>query len=430
MNISNISRISTAAFVLTFIVLTLWLSGCDQRRPMLSDVERPTQAVSLPIGVVVSETGIWADLYELPMQRGFALALEEINAASLLDVPLSFVTIDDESTLAGSTQAVQELVDQGVPAIVGLGISTHFIEAAPIAQANGVIAFSSLSSAADLSEIGDFVFRAPLPVDLYIPSGIAATREKLGYETAALIYDAAQDYATSSNTEIEKALTASGVEILATETFETGDTNFSEQLDVILAQSPDVLFISALGAEIVEILTETEDASIIPFGQQQFGQQWTDANADGVFNIQDFILDVNAEAREAVEAANTVTVIVPELSADEMQKAGEAAEGVITFLSWSALSDTPGNRDFVANYLSKYEIAPEPWAAQSYATLYILANAIDTAESTDAAAIRDALAATRDFPTILGNFSFDANGEAMYAPIVLRVTDGELRLFE
>ena len=430
MNISNISRISTAAFVLTFIILTLWLSGCDQTLSMLPDAKIPTQETSLPIGVHVPLTGTWAKVYGFPMQRGFALALEEINAANLLDVPLSFVTIDDQSTLEGATQAVQELVDQGVPAIVGLGISTHFIEAAPIAQANGVIAFSSLSSAAGLSGIGDFVFRAPLPVDLYIPSGIAATREKLGYETAALIYDAAQDYATSSNTEIEKALTASGVEILATETFETGDTDFSEQLDVILAQNPDVLFISALGAEIVEILTETEDASIIPFEQQQIGQQWTDVNADGVFNAIDLISDVNAEAREAARAAGTVTVIVPELSADEMQKAGAAAEGVITFLSWSELSETPGNRDFVTNYQSKYEIAPEPWAAQSYATLYILANAIATAGSTDAAAIRDALAATRDFPTILGNFSFDANGEAMYDPIVLRVTDGELRLFE
>lgn len=44
--------------------------------------------------------------------------------------------------------------------------------------------------------------------------------------------------------------------------------------------------------------------------------------------------------------------------------------------------------------------------------------------------IHDALAETRDFPTILGNFSFDANGEAMYDPVVLIVKDGALQAFE
>ena len=46
------------------------------------------------------------------------------------------------------------------------------------------------------------------------------------------------------------------------------------------------------------------------------------------------------------------------------------------------------------------------------------------------AAIRDALAQTMDFPTILGNFSFDPDGEAVYDPIVFIVKDGELQLFE
>ena len=357
---------------------------------MLPDAEMSAQEISLPIGVHVPLTGAWAQPYGLPMQRGFELALEEINTANPLDASLSFVTVDDGSSVDGATRAVQDLVSQGVPAIVGLGISTHFIEAAPIAQANGVVAFSSLSSAAGLSGIGDFVFRAPLAVDIYIPSGITATREKLGYETAALIYDAADVYSTSSNDEVQKALVLDGVEILTTETFATGDTDFSAQLTRIMNLDPDVLFISALGAEIVEIIIQGR----------------------------------------ALGIPDSLEFIVPELSQDEVEKSGAAAEGVITFLSWSALSDTPGNQDFVANYRSKYGIEPEPWAAQSYATLYILANAIANAQSTDTSAIRDALAATQDFPTILGNFSFDPNGEAIYDPIVLLVTDGELRIFE
>ena len=114
----------------------------------------------------------------------------------------------------------------------------------------------------------------------------------------------------------------------------------------------------------------------------------------------------------------------------EIQNAGDAAEGAIAFSGWTSLSDIPGNQAFIQKYRAKYGIEPEPWAAQSYATLYILANAIAHAQSADSAAIRDALAQTMDFPTILGNFSFDPNGEAVYDPIVLMVKDGELQLFE
>ena len=73
---------------------------------------------------------------------------------------------------------------------------------------------------------------------------------------------------------------------------------------------------------------------------------------------------------------------------------------------------------------------PDAWAAQSYATLYILAEAMKNAQSTEPAAIRDALAQTMNLPTILGDFSFDPNGEAVYDPIVLIVKDGTLQSFE
>ena len=55
---------------------------------------------------------------------------------------------------------------------------------------------------------------------------------------------------------------------------------------------------------------------------------------------------------------------------------------------------------------------------------------IANAESYDASAIRDALANISDFDTILGKFSFDENGDAVYDPKILIVKDGKLELFE
>ena len=55
------------------------------------------------------------------------------------------------------------------------------------------------------------------------------------------------------------------------------------------------------------------------------------------------------------------------------------------------------------------------------------------AQSTDSTAIRNALAQTMDFPTILGrlgDFSFDPNGDALYDQILMIVKDGKLQFFE
>ena len=386
----SVRRIITFAFAFAIIALTVGLSGCEKIAPMVPDAEMPPMPdQGIPIGLVVSLTGKDAEPYGLPMKRGFELAQEEINALGI-GPGLTFVPADDQSSEAGAIAAVQQLVDQGVPAIVGIAISDYLEDAFPIAQDSGVVAFSSVSTAAGLSSIGDYVFRTGLAVDIVNPSGVMITHEKLGYTKVALIYDAADTYSVSSNDEIRKALEASGVEILTEETFQTDDTDVTAQLTNIMNMEPDALFISALSVDMTQVIIQA-----------------------GALGIPD-----------------TVQLIVPDLTATEIQGAGAAAEGAIAFSGWTSLSNIPGNQAFIQKYRAKYGIEPEPWAAQSYATLYILAAAIANAQSADSAVIRDALAQTMDFPTILGDFSFDPNGEAVYDPIVLMVKDGELQLFE
>ena len=359
---------------------------------IMSDDEAPRiVGEEISIGVVVALTGHHAEPYGLPMQRGFELAREEINDGG--DVRLAFMTVDDMSTPDGAKAAVRHLVNQEVPAIVGLAISTHLKEAAPIAQENKVIAFSSVSSAAGLGGIGDFVFRTSLATNISIPSGVMATREKLGYERVATIYDRADLYSRSSNEVLRTVLAENRVEILTEEAFRTGDTDFSRQLSRIVEMNPDAVFVSALSQEIAAVLSQMSEPRF----------------------------------------PDTIQVIAPDLTMVEVQEAGQGAEGAIGFIGWSSMSDAPGNQAFVQNYRATYGIDPEPWAAQSYATLHVLANAIKTARSADPTAIRDALARTKDFPTILGRsgrLSFNPDGDALYDQILVVVKDGELEFLE
>jgi branched-chain amino acid transport system substrate-binding protein len=252
------------------------------------------------------------------------------------------------------------------------------------------VAFSPVVVASGLTEIGEFIFRASHTTDALIPEGVKMTQQRLGYQRVATIADRV-DFASRNGDEVfRKVLIENGVQVLTTETFTTGDTDFTPQLTRIKALNPDAIFVSAQQIEVIHILTQARQLGI----------------------------------------SNNLPVISLVLSIDEIQKVGDAAEGVITFTDWVRTADTPGNQAFVRNYTAKYGIEPSVWAAQPYAAVYILAEAITKAESTDAAAIAAALAAIKDFDTILGKFSFDANGDPIYAPVILIVKDGKFEVFQ
>ena len=127
-----------------------------------------------------------------------------------------------------------------------------------------------------------------------------------------------------------------------------------------------------------------------------------------------------------------VPFIVTQLAADVVRAADAAepgsAEGAITSTSWIAAVDIPENRKFLRNYRQKYGGEPGSYSALSYASVYILAEAISKASSVDPRAVRDSMADVR-LKTLLGEFYFDRDGDAVYEPITARVRDGEFEVF-
>ncbi|MYE90725.1 ABC transporter substrate-binding protein [Candidatus Poribacteria bacterium] len=388
----NIRRFTTFTFVLAIVTLIAGLSACDQIGQLLIPTTPQMEGLSgeIPIGVVLPITGRLAAI-GLRMGEGFELAREEINRSRPSNVRIKFIIEDDETAVEGAVRAFNKLIHQdGVPAILGPASSSAAREAFPIAQQNGVVALSPTSGASGLSAIGGFVFRASLTADVVIPHSVKVTHTKLGYQRVVTIVDSVELVARNSDKVWREALTESGVEILATEIFQSGDTDLSEQLTRIKNLNPDAIFISALPTDMPDIMIQARELGI-PY---------------------------------------SIPFIVAQVSADEVRAAGDAAEGLVTSASWISTADTPGNQVFVQNYTDKYGVEPSIWAAQSYASVYILAEAIADAQSTDSTAIRDAMANLSGFDTVLGHFSFNALGDTVYDPIMLIVKDGEFHAFE
>ena len=338
----------------------------------------------ISVGLVVSQTGRLSAVGQAFIS-GFEMAREEVESQPG-GASLRFIIEDDQSTIEGGKAAYNKLIhEDGVPAILGVFSSTIVREVFPIAQENGVVAISPTSSARGLGAIGDFVFRVSLTVDALIPSSVKLTREKLGYERVATMFENGDVFSQSSDEVLKSAFSENGVEVLTTETFETGDMDFSAQFSRIVALNPDAIFVSALPAGRIQALVD--------------GRQ------------------------------HGIQMLIPGLTIDEVDRAGEAAEGAISFTSWSSTGNIPANRAFVENYMAKYGTRPSRYAAVAYATVHIFAKAIADAGASDSRAIRDALARIENLDTVLGAFSFDANGDAIFNPAVVVVKDGKFENF-
>ena len=392
----NMNEITRIAFVLTITVLIVGLTACDDIISILSTGEPgETLTGELPVGVVLPMSGEYVegpnDRVMLAMLNGFNLALNEINNAQIGPAKFKFIIEDDRSTEAGAVQSFNKLIHlDGVTAIIGPSGSDQAREVFPISHENRIVAISPTSAASGVSAISDFTFRVSLTVGKLVPLGVGLTHEKLGYARVAKIVDNTDLFSQSSDEIIAESLSARGVEILTTETFATKDADLTAQLTRIKELNPDAIFVSAQPIDQPTVLIQGRKVGIpahVPF-------------------------------------------IVPLLSISEVEKAGDAAEGAITFANWTSTADRPRNQSFVQNYMAEYGIVPNTFAAECYTAVYILAEAVKRTQSRDSVAIRDAMAGIKDLDTVLGKFSFDAVGDSVYNPIILFVENSKFETFE
>ena len=350
------------------------------------------------VGVVVPLTGPLSS-NGLQMKNGMELALGEINGSPLLGgKEIKFIVEDSEGTPDGAERAYRKLIEQdGVVAVLGPFTSTATERIIPIAEQNRVVAFSPTSAARGLSARSEFAFRASLTVDPLVQAGVRVTRERLGYSNVAVIVNETDVFSSSNHEKVKEELEKHDVRIVSEQTYSrTGalpdlTMQLTEMINAVPA--PEALFISALALGRRGIMVQ--------------------ARRLGLETHIPFLLTLST---------------IDDVSEANAALAG-AADGAITFTTWIAAIDTPENREFLRNFRAKYG-EPDAFAALSYASTYILAQAIADASSTDPEAIRDAMADIRVENTVLGDFYFDRNGDAVYEPIVGIVEAGKFEVFD
>ena len=348
----------------------------------------------IPVGVIISLTG---SLANFDLENALDLALEEVNASLLPDGrKIRFIFEDSESTPDGAERAYRKLIErEEVVAILGPHTSDAVKEIIPALNENGVLVLSPTSAASGLSAQSDFLFRCSLTVEHLVPKGVRVIREELGYRKVAAIANRTDTFSQSNLELLKREFDKyEDVSIVSEQVFDLSADgqlpDLTDQLTRIKDADPDAIFVSALPPAQVGVMVQARQLGI----------------ADIPFVVTHLAINV-------VRLANTTEP--------------GSAEGSITSTSWVAATDTPENRKFLRNYREKYGSEPGSFAALSYVSVYILAEAISNAPSTDPRAIRDAIADIR-LNTPLGEFYFDRNGDAVYEAIVARVKDGKFEV--
>lgn len=371
-----------ASCLLWLLVLSLGLGG-------LLSCGAPEEAQTIRIGVIAPLTGS-IPLVGQSTVNAAQLAVNEVNDAGGLSVDgqalqIELVVEDDEDKKESAVSAAQKLINQsGVVAIVGPQASRNAIPAAAIAENAQVPLVSPWSTNPETTAGRKYVFRVAFidPFQGRVMARFAI--EELGAQKAAVLYDVASEYNKGVAEIFQQVFQDAGGQVVAFESYTTGEEDFSSQLAAIKASGADVLFLPNYYSE-------------IPLQAGQAREMGLDLPIIG------------ADAWGPLEADDLVDL-----------------EGSFFSTHYATDIASPVAQAFVASYEAAYGQVPDDVAALTYDAFGLLFEAIRSQGKADSESIRNGLASIRRYEGVTGVMEFQSTGDPVKSAVILKIEGGQL----
>jgi branched-chain amino acid transport system substrate-binding protein len=339
------------------------------------------------IGHFASMTGTTAT-FGTSTDEGIRLAMDQLNGAGgVLGRQFKLITEDDQSKPdAARTAATKLITEDKVIALLGEVASTRSLAAAPIAQRNRVPMLTPASTNPKVTQVGNYIFRACF-IDPFQGAAMANyAMNDLKLSRFAILYDVKNDYSVGLRQFFSDVVKKRGGTIVADVSYGEGDTDFQGQLTTIRDAKPDAIYVPGYYTEVGLICVQARRLGItVPL---MGGDGW---DSDKTFQI-----------------------------------GGDAVNGCYFSNHYSPDEDRKDVKDFVAAYKARYNgKTPDAMAILGYDAMRLIADAIKRAGSTDGPKVRDALAATKDFPGASGVITIDADRNARKPIVILKIDGGK-----
>jgi branched-chain amino acid transport system substrate-binding protein len=316
-------------------------------------------------------------------------AIEEVNAAGgVLGKKVELLLEDNQSKPGESATIVKKFISRDkVVAVLGEIVSSRSLEAAPICQNAKIPLISPGATAPEFTTKGDYIFRACF-IDPFAGTIMAKfAKDTLKARRVAVLSSVSSAQSVGIAKFFRERFAADGGSIVADQKFSEGDKDFRAQLTAIKAAGAEGVFAPAYYSEAALICKQARELGLaVPiFG----GDGWE----------------------------------APEL----IQLGGQAVEGTFYASHYSSESSAPEVRAFVKKYRDRYKgETPDSMAPLAYDATLIVAEAITRAGTTDGPKLREALAATRDFPGVTGHTTIDPQRNASKSAVMLTVKGGKV----
>ncbi len=344
------------------------------------------EASEIVVGHYASMTGNTAHFGQ-DTDKAVRLAAEEANATGgVIGKKVRVVTFDDRGDSAEAANAVSRLIDvEHVTAVLGEVASSLSLAGGRVAQRRKVPMISPSSTNPKVTEVGDYIFRVCFldPFQGRVMATFAKNTLKL--DTVAILKDVKNDYSIGLAEAFKTAFEKLGGTIAVEQSYSAGDTDFSAQVTAIKGTKARALYVPGYYSEVGAIARTAQRLGLkVPL---MGGDGW---DAPDLFKI-----------------------------------AGDALDGSYFSNHFAPDAATPKAKKFVADFSKKYGQPPTGLGALGYDAAAVLFDAIKRAGKLDHAAVRDAIAATKNFEGVSGTITIDKDRNAEKSAVIIKIVNGE-----
>ena len=345
-----------------------------------------TAADAIKIGFSMPQTGGLAAIGKqalLTMQ----IWADDVNAkGGLIGRPVQLITYDDQAKSDQAIFTANKLIgEDGVKLVVNGSYSASGRAAAPVFQKAGVLMIAAYGVHPDITRAGDYMFRL---VHLGPPQGAATALyigKTLGLKRISTI-TMDNDYGQATMDGFLEAAPKYGIEVLNKYSYSLKDRQFGSIVASVKRDNPDGVYATGYFFTGGPLVAQLRAAGVtVPI----IGSQ--------AFDSEKFI-----------------------------EIAGPAAEGTYIIDSFDRDRKDEALQKFFTGFKARAGYAPEGVAAITYSAVKLMADGIKRANSAEPDKVRDALAATKDFPLLEGNMNgFNSLHEIIMPIQVNEIKDGK-----
>lgn len=329
--------------------------------------------------------------------------VEQINAAGGLAVDgqkrmLELAVADNGYTAEGATAAAERLIADEALILIGPNASVAAVPAGAVAEEEKTPMISPWSTNPATTAGRSWVFRVPFLDSFQGPILAGFAADEFGATRACVLYaadsDAPRGIAENFRDAWENAHGPGSV--VAFESFTTGDTTFTDQLEAIAAAECEVLFTPQYYNEVPLIVRQARGLGLtLPI----IGNDgWSD----------------------------------PQL----LELCGTDCDGTFYGAHYIAAGATGATREFIDAFTARTGETPSDVGALTWDAMQLAAQAIQNCGelsgdlAADRECVRAGLAAVRNFEGITGTMTFDGSGDPIKCMVIATIQGGAATFYK